>query len=62
MLNEDDPLALSELRNSGDAFNILAAAAAKTSPVRRLPTISPLSNISDQIMVLLHGPPRHMGI
>jgi hypothetical protein len=49
MLNEDDPLALSELRNSGDAFNILAAAAAKTSPVQKPPAISPHSTISDRL-------------
>ena len=49
MLNEDDPLALSELRNSGDAFNILAAAAAKSSPTRRPPGVSPYSTSSDQL-------------
>lgn len=52
MLNENDPLALSELRNSGDTFNMLAAAASKTSPVRNasIAVISPsLSSLSDQI-------------
>jgi Fungal Zn(2)-Cys(6) binuclear cluster domain len=50
MLNENDPLALSELRNSGDAFNMLAAAAAsKTSLVRNpsVAVISPISTLSD---------------
>jgi hypothetical protein len=46
MLDENDPLALSELRNSGDAFNMLAAAAAtKTSPIRN-PSVAMISLVS----------------